>query len=122
MLAPGALLQNRYRIVRLGARNPASTIYAATDERFGSGVVVKEWSPGGADASRSAFAREAMILNRAFHPALAHVFDAFSEDGALYVVEQDVPGEPLAAVVVRGERPSVDLVLAWADRVLDALD
>lgn len=123
MLAPGALLQNRYQIVRLSERNPASSVYEAIDQRFGSTVTVKEWVPGGADASRDAFAREALILNRHFHIALPYVFDTFIEGGVLFIVEQYVPGESLQSVLLR-RHPAVNLLhaLDWADRLLDLLE
>jgi serine/threonine protein kinase/pSer/pThr/pTyr-binding forkhead associated (FHA) protein len=122
MLGAGALLQNRYRVVRLVERTPASIVYEATDERFGAPVALKEWEPGGADASRNAFAREAMLLNRLFHPAFVHVFDTFAEAGSLYVVEQEVGGATLAEKLERDGPVSPADALAWADRILDALD
>jgi pSer/pThr/pTyr-binding forkhead associated (FHA) protein/ribosomal protein L40E len=123
MLAPGAVLQNRYRVVRLSERNPSHSVYDAVDQRFGGTVTVKELLEGGAEAARLAFAREAMLLNRVSHAALPYVFDTFLEGTGIFLVAEHVPGETLASVLLR-RHPPVDVAkaLEWADRLLDLLE
>ena len=123
MLAPGALLQNRYRIVRLSERTAVSTSYEAVDERFGTTVCLKEWELGGADAQRDALLREAKLYNRHFHIALPYAFDTFQESGAVFVAMRLIPGVTLASLL-EASHPTVavDRALHWLDRLLDLLD
>jgi serine/threonine protein kinase/pSer/pThr/pTyr-binding forkhead associated (FHA) protein len=123
MLAPGALLQNRYRVLRLSERNAASATYEAIDQRFGNTVNLKEWEPGGADALRDAFIREAAFLNRHFHVGLPFVYDTFAEAGALYMVSRYIPGISVAEMLAsRQPMAGVANATQWLDRILDVLD
>src|ERR1043166_10053493 len=78
MLAPGTVLQNRYRVERQIGEGGMGAVYVATDERFGSTVALKETFF--TDPSlRKAFEREARLLNHLRHPALPRVRDPFNE-------------------------------------------
>lgn len=123
MLAPGALLQNRYRVLRLSERNAASATYEVVDQRFGNTANLKEWEPGGADALRDAFIREVALLNRHYHVGLPFVFDTFAENGALYMVSRYIPGISLAEMLAnRQPMVSVGRAVSWFERLLDVLD
>lgn len=122
MLAPGALLQNRYRIVRLCDKQPTCSVYEAIDQRFASTVTVRECEGAASQSTRNAFLREARLLNNHFHVALPHAFDVFAEGNSVFSVVQHVPGETLANVLQRRDTTfELALVLRWLDRLLDLL-
>src|SRR5947209_15652206 len=122
MLAPGTVLQNRYRVERQIGEGGMGAVYVATDERFGSTVALKETffeDPG----LRKAFEREARLLNHLRHPALPRVSDHFTEGPGQFLVMEYIAGEDLSEMLKeRGGGFPVSQVLAWADQLLDALE
>ncbi len=127
MLDSGAILQNRYFIVRQIARGGMGRVYLAEDRRFrNSKVALKEALLERAD-TRKAFEREAELLHHLRHPALPHVTDYFIEDDKQYLVMQFIPGmtleELLAERQKNGDGPfDTTQVLQWAGQLLDALE
>lgn len=126
LLAPGALLQERYLVERLIAKSLMGAVYEAIDQRFGSTIALKQvvvWDEDLRDELQKAFTREARLLNKLRHPALPVVHDYFTEDGGQFLVMQFIPGETLGDIVARGNNPvKYEEVLQWADRILDALE
>jgi len=126
MLEPGVILQNRYRILRKLGQGGMGTVYLAEDQRFGSKVALKE-ARFEREEARRAFEREAGLLNRLRHPALPVVMDYFTEGQGQYLIMQFIPGSDLEELLVerlaknRGPFP-INQALAWADRLLDALE
>ena len=121
MLLPNTILQNRYRIVRQLAQGGMGTVYEAIDLRFDSQVAIKE-SHYTEVALRKQFAREAHLLYRLRHPAIARVIDHFSEGAGQFLVMDFIAGEDLGEVLRRrGVAFSVKQVVCWADQLLDAL-
>ena len=122
MIAPGTVLQNRYRVERQIGEGGMGAVYVATDQRFGSTVALKETffeDP----SLRKAFEREARLLNHLRHPALPRVSDHFTEGQGQFLVMEYFPGEDLSDMLkARGAPFPTTRVLAWADRLLDALE
>ncbi|MGA9770613.1 MAG: serine/threonine-protein kinase [Blastocatellia bacterium] len=122
MLAPGILLQARYRIVRLIADGGMGAVYEAIDERLGHTVALKETFFSETNL-RKAFEREARLLAGLRHSALPMVSDHFTEDAGQFLVMQFIPGDDLAALLERRGHPFLsNEVLLWAGQLLDALD
>src|SRR5438105_2823195 len=122
MIAPGTVLQNRYRVERQIGEGGMGAVYIATDERFGSTVALKETFFD--DPSlRKAFEREARLLNHLRHAALPRVSDHFTEGEGQFLVMEYIPGEDLSEMLKRRGSPfPTAQVLAWADQLLDALE
>ena len=92
MIAPGTLLQNRYRVVKQIGQGGMGAVYVATDDRFHSTVARKETffdDP----TLRKAFEREAHLLNRLRHAALPKVTDHFGEDAGQFLVMEFIAGD-----------------------------
>jgi serine/threonine protein kinase len=121
MIEPGALLQNRYRVVKQIGQGGMGAVYVATDERFHSTVAIKQTffdDP----LLRKAFEREAHLLNHLRHVALPRVSDHFVEGDGQFLVMEFIEGSEMAeSLQQRGAFPLAD-VLRWADELLDALD
>src|SRR5689334_25386807 len=121
MLEPDLVLQSRYRIVEALGRGGMGAVYLATDQTFGSTVAIKQTLCEGADLEK-AFQREARLLNGLRHPALPVVIDYFIEARGQFLVMQYIPGEDFGALMDQRHEPfAPDLVMQWADQLLDAL-
>jgi serine/threonine protein kinase len=126
MLESGVILQNRYRILHKLGQGGMGTVYLAEDQRFGSKVALKE-ARFERDDARRAFEREAGLLNRLRHPALPVVMDYFTEAQGQYLIMQFIPGSDLEELLVERLANNrcpfpIGQALAWADRLLDALE
>ncbi|MGB7924196.1 MAG: protein kinase [Pyrinomonadaceae bacterium] len=123
MLAPGVLLQNRYRIVRQIGHGGMGAVYEAQHEELGHTVALKETFHTDNEVVRKAFKREARLLAGLRHPALPRVHDYFTDDGGgLFLVMEYVPGDDLAKLLKdRGGAFPVEDVLRWAEQLLDVL-
>ena len=129
MPTDGAVLQNRYRILRtLSDKGGMGVVYQAEDQRLGSTVVVKEtrylqMKPEVRDLVLKAFFREARLLANLQHPALPRVTDYFVEGDGHFLVMEFIRGKDLEELLAeRGAAFPVDDVLRWADRLLEALE
>ncbi|HEY6045565.1 MAG TPA: peptidylprolyl isomerase [Pyrinomonadaceae bacterium] len=123
MLAPDAILQNRYRVIRELGHGGMGTVYEARDQRLNAIVALKETTAGNGEDARRAFEREASLLGNLRHPALPKVMDYFTEGGSDYLVMEFIPGEDLAAMMeARGAAFPQTQVLRWADDVLKVLE
>jgi eukaryotic-like serine/threonine-protein kinase len=122
MLAPGTVLQSRYRIIRQLGQGGMGAVYEALDERLDAIVALKE-TLFADERLRKQFEREARLLARMHHPALPRVSDHFPEGDGQFLVMQFIAGDDLAEMISRkgGAFPANE-VLTWADQLLDALD
>ena len=123
MLSPNTILQNRYRVIRQLGRGGIGTVYEAVDQRVNAVVALKETSRPDDDRSRGEFEREAGLLANLQHKALPKVMDYFVEGDGEYLVMEYVPGYDLLELLTKRGGPfHVDLVMNWADAVLDVLE
>jgi serine/threonine protein kinase len=122
MLSPDTVLQSRYRIVRKLSAGGMGTVYEAIDLRFNSQVALKE-THFTEEALRKQFEREAHLLYKLRHPAIARVIDHFVEGEGQFLVMDYVEGEDLwEKLEQKGGAFPIEGVLKWADQLLDALD
>lgn len=122
MLAPGTVLQARYRIVRQLGQGGMGAVYEAIDQRLDSTVALKE-TLFTDEKLRKQFEREARLLARLHHPALPRVSDHFAEGEGEFLVMQYIAGDDLSGMIAQRKAPfPPDQVLAWGDQLLDALD
>lgn len=125
ILQPETVLQKRYVIERLIAQGGMGAVYQATDQRLGSTVALKQILVGD-KGMRKAFEREARLLASLRHTSLPVVSDYFAEDAGQFLVMQFIPGDDLGSMLDRKHNMFTTLgalpqVLAWIDRLLDAL-
>lgn len=121
LLAPDAILQNRYRIVRQLGRGGMGAVYEAVDQRLDAIVALKETFSVDALLRRQ-FEQEARLLAQLHHPALPRVSDYFTEGDRAFLVMQFISGSDLAEIICQQPGPFPrNQVIAWADQLLDAL-
>lgn len=121
VLAPGAILQDRYRIIRQLGKGGMGAVYEAVDQRLDAIVALKETFSVD-DRLRQQFEQEARLLAQLQHPALPRVSDYFTEGDRAFLVMQFISGADLAEIIVTQPGPFPrNVVITWADQVLDAL-
>jgi len=100
--ASGALVAQRYRVIRtLGAGGMASVVLAE-DERLGREVALKRLHPHSADELAERFRREAKIGASLAHPNVVRVFDSIADGDDVVLVMEYVQGEDLSTALRRG--------------------
>ncbi len=125
MLEPGAILQDRYKIVVPIGKGGMGSVYKARDLRLRNDVALKE-TLFTEEAYRRAFELEAQILARLRHQAMPRVIDHFIEGPGQFLVMEFIHGEDLGNQLARlGQRfatpQAMPMILRWADQLLDAL-
>ena len=120
-LAPGSLLNHRYRIVSILGQGGMGAVYRATDENLGIDVAVKE-NLFLTDEYARQFQREANILASLRHPNLPRVGDYFQMgDQGQYLIMDYIDGEDLRQRIERvGTLGEQEVVLIGA-AICDAL-
>jgi hypothetical protein len=125
MLEPGAILQDRYKIVGPIGKGGMGSVYRARDLRLRTDVALKE-TLFADDAYRRAFEQEAQILARLRHPTIPRVIDHFIEAQGQFLVMEFIHGEDLGNQLVRlaqrfASPQAMPTILRWTDQLLDAL-
>jgi serine/threonine protein kinase len=104
----GLELQNRYHLDELLAHGKLAAVYRGRDTVLRRPIAVKAIVPDLVPRYRSALRATASFT----HPAVVALYDALEEDGWFFLVQEYVPGRPLASYLRTGlpvER-SVDIV------------
>ena len=129
-LPANAVLQNRYRIIKMVGGGGMANVYQAEDVRFpGKTWAVKEMREELLPVTDrlpaiQAFTREAELLARLEHPTLPRVIDHFSEGGRHYLAMEYLEGQTLQQRIEKARnRPFKEQeVIEWAIQICDALD
>ena len=121
LLTPDTILQSRYRILRHLGSGGMGAVYEAVDLRLGHTVALKQTLTSDEELWKQ-FEREARLMARLNHPVLPCVSDYFTEGNRAFFVMQFIDGDDLARILVQKPGPLPrNLVVAWADQILDAL-
>ena len=121
--APGAVLDNRYRIIGLLGKGGMGEVYRADDLRLGQPVALKFLPDSvGSDSARLAqFHNEVRAARQVAHPNLCRVYDISEVDGHLFLSMELVDGEDLAASLKRIGRFAEDKALDIARQLCAGL-
>ena len=110
-------LRDRYAIIRKLAQGGQSAVYLARDtysdnvERAIKEMSESQLEPEKRNQAINDFMREAQLLYALDHPALARVFEFFTENTRFFLVMEYVPGHNLEDEMVQYRREPLD----WAD-------
>lgn len=135
MLSPhknDTILRKRYRLTNIEGQGGMGSVYRAEDLRLpGRLCAIKEVhpdpnaSPTMRAQAQSQFLQEASILAQLDHPNLPKVSDFFADNGREYLVMDYVPGKDLKQLLdesrAEGRLLDTELVLTWAEQIMDAL-
>jgi serine/threonine protein kinase len=125
-LENGAILQERYKILRLIGRGGMGSIYLCEDLRLpGKQWALKEMrveNPAAAEQVRESFGREARFLASLRHPSMPMIVDVFSVESCEYLVMEFIEGETLAEKIRREGPPGSTVALSWALELAQVLD
>jgi serine/threonine-protein kinase len=117
-----------YQIQGLLGRGGMSAVYRGLDTRLQRPVAIKVLSDDVASQNglTARFRQEALTLARLRHPHIVQVYDLGEYHGALYMVQELLPGptleQRLAERAARGERLQQAEVLAIVGDIASALD
>jgi eukaryotic-like serine/threonine-protein kinase len=98
----GSLLAGRYRVLRPLGSGGMATVMLCTDERLGREVAVKRLHAHSPEDAARRFAREAKVGASLNHPNLVTVFDTVTDEEAVLIVMEFVPGLTLRVVLRDG--------------------
>lgn len=132
VLKAGAVLRDRYKILRFISQGGMGNIFQAEDNRLeGRLCAIKEvrLDPSLPEQTlgqtREQFQREANVLARLDHTNLPKVSDIFSQGDSDFLVMDFVPGKDLRTLMVEARQKGEFLqerdVLSWANQLADAL-
>ncbi|HLZ20933.1 MAG TPA: serine/threonine-protein kinase [Ktedonobacterales bacterium] len=105
-LAPGTLLQDRYRVESVLGKGGMGHVYIVRDEHFADAHVtplrsMKEMIPRFHELQNnmSNFRREALVLESLRHPNIPRVYDSFEQFNRAYLVLEYIEGFDLEQVL-----------------------
>jgi len=110
-IAPGTLIDDRYRVKELLGTGGMSVVYHAHDEQLGREVALKLFRPSTVDRDDERRRQaEVKILATLEHPTLVTLFDARLDAEPAYLTTEFVGGDDLGARLRAGALPTGDLI------------
>jgi hypothetical protein len=116
----GALVLDRYRLLRRLGAGGFGVVWLAHDERLDRVVAVKRIATHDAAAGTRA-EREAKAAARLAHPGIVALYESGRDEGAVYLVSELVGGQTLGELMEQGALSDRD-VLRVGVALCDALD
>ncbi len=120
MFPPGAVIAQRYEVVRLVGQGGMSNLYLCKDRKYQNAlVVIKEMTAAYADPNEqrmavNLFHREAKLLASLSHRHIPKVYDYFQYNGNYYLSMEFVDGEDLGKkLTIHPKGMEEKLVAEW---------
>lgn len=126
-LNKGATLQNgRLKVINMIASGGLSAVYLVEVSQGGFAVLKESVVPNSVDEktrdkAKELFKREASLLMKLDHPAIARVMDHLVENGRDYMLLEYVPGMSLRQHVRQNGPAEEKQVIAWARELASTL-
>lgn len=121
---PGGMrLIGRYELRDRIGEGAMAEVYRAYDPGIDRVLAIKLLKPELRvnDEYAGRFLREAKAAGALSHPSIVTIYDVGEADGHAYIAMELLDGEPLDAIVERGEAMPAEAVLAIAEQLADAL-
>ena len=120
MAVLGKMIGGTYAVMAVLGTGGTSKVYLAREEGSGGLFAVKEIPVSKAECA--GMLAELRLKEKLYHPALPHVWDAFVENGCIYVVMDYVQGIALDRLLrERGPVPEA-LAVEWTKQLCKALN
>lgn len=122
----GAIIDNKYEILKEIGRGGMSTVYLAIDKRLNKQWAVKEIKRVANDKNNEVVVQslliEANMMKKLDHPSLPRIVDIIDTNKVIYVVMDYIEGESLDKILkMSGPQPQ-ELVIEWAKQLCDVLN
>lgn len=123
LVAPGTLVADKFRVVRLLGGGAMGQVFLARQELIERPVALKVLHVGLASeiAMAQRFHFEAVAASKIRHPNVAMIYDYGEFAGTLYLAMEYVEGETLQGAIRRLERVPVRMAMDVAAQVVAAL-
>lgn len=126
MAAIGAIIDDKYEILKLVGKGGMSKVYLAMDKRLNKQWAVKEIEKNARDKNnkvvvQSAIA-EANLIKRLDHKTLPRIVDILDNGNVIYIIMDYIEGESLNKVLDREGAQSQEQVIEWAKDLCEVLD
>lgn len=105
---PGTKLDGgKYRIVAMIAEGGMGEVYQAEHTVMNKRVAIKRIRPGLSEKTRATerLLQEARAASRIHHPNVVDIYDVARDGDSVYLVMEFLEGEPLSALLKRGNLP-----------------
>jgi predicted Ser/Thr protein kinase len=121
--APGALIDDRYRVTGLLGRGGMGEVYGADDLKLGQRVALKFLPADRLKSTswREQFYAEVRMARQVSHPNVCRVYDVGESDGRLFLSMEFVDGEDLASLLRRIGRLPEDKAAEVAQQLCSGL-
>lgn len=106
---PGSTIGGKFRVVSQIGRGGMGVVLAAENLLTGKLVAIK-WVPRCGDENDARFMREARVAASIRHPNVVDVYDVVQDGDNVFMVMELLEGEPLTAVLRRGDTPAFELI------------
>ncbi|MEW6279065.1 MAG: serine/threonine-protein kinase [Candidatus Eremiobacterota bacterium] len=129
-LAPGTLLDGRFKVQRLIKAGGMGAVYEVSDRVLNDRVfALKEMTDLASDptervATRDRFISEIQVMLSLHHPNIPRVTAQFIHENSFFFVMEFIEGKDLSQILKEEGAPGLDAsrVISWALQVLDALE
>ncbi len=127
MLKSDALLEGRYKIVKILGQGGMGAVYLAEDQRLPTQWAIKEMKRDGLtdeelEHASELFRTEARLLSELRHRNLPRIVDFFETNGKLYLVMDFIEGSTLETKVEQDGPLSTAFALDLSLQISDVLD
>ena len=124
-LAPGAILADRYEIIRRLGAGGMGAVYLARHQLMDRLCAVKVLAPGQHRDQEALhrFTREAQNASRIVHPSVCTIYDfGTTDDGIAYLAMEYLEGRTLGAILAEQKRLPLDRAIRLTRAIAAGLD
>ena len=110
-------LQERYQLFEIIGKGGNSVVYRALDESLHIEVAIKCIAQAKEHAQK-----EARCMAKLSHSAIPHIYDAFEEQGIVYIVMEYLQGVSLMEYIQQRAVISQQQLYQWIAQVIDVME
>lgn len=125
MLQSGAVLNNRYEIIKVIGKGGMSVVYQARDQRTHRLLAIKDVERTGKNDNQvveQSLAGEGRMLKNLSNPHLPRIYDIIENPENFMLVMDFIQGESLDKVIAREGAQPMARVLDWGMQICEVLD
>lgn len=121
----GAVIDDKYEILKQIGKGGMSVVYLAMDKRLNKQWAVKEIKKMGNGKSDevviNSLLAEANLMKKLDHPALPRIVDIIDNGTTIYIIMDYIEGESLDKILLEYGAQPEEIVIEWGKQLCDAL-